>query len=148
TAAVSRPHAPSPPISRAPSRSPMHAGTLPESSRPMTGNRLGFALLLTGSLLALPTPVAAAGAQHGPAEAIFLLQIILLLVVGRLLGEGMQRIGQPAIMGQLIAGVLLGPSVLGAIWPELQHTLFPRTPEQKAMLDAVSQLGILMLLLL
>jgi K+:H+ antiporter len=114
----------------------------------MTGNRLGFALLLTGSLLALPTPVAAAGAQHGPSEAIFLLQIILLLVVGRLLGEGMQRIGQPAIMGQLIAGVLLGLSVLGAIWPELQHTLFPRTPEQKAMLDAVSQLGILMLLLL
>jgi Kef-type K+ transport system membrane component KefB/nucleotide-binding universal stress UspA family protein len=60
----------------------------------------------------------------------------------------MQRIGQPAIMGQLIAGVLLGPSVLGAIWPDLQQTLFPNAAEQKAMIDAVSQLGILMLLLL
>src|SRR6202011_5079222 len=49
---------------------------------------------------------------------------------------------------QLIAGIMLGPSVLGALWPELQHSLFPTGPDQKAMIDAVSQLGILMLLLL
>src|SRR5260221_7711838 len=60
----------------------------------------------------------------------------------------MQRIGQPAVMGQLIAGILLGPSVLGALWPDLQHALFPSSREQKSMIDAVSQLGILMLLLL
>ena len=36
-------------------------------------------------------------------------QVLLLIVVGRLLGEAMQRIGQPAVMGQLIAGILLGP---------------------------------------
>jgi Kef-type K+ transport system membrane component KefB/nucleotide-binding universal stress UspA family protein len=118
------------------------------SSRSTSGKQWRLGLLLAALLLGLPTPGLAAGAQHGPSEAVFVLQIILLLVVGRLLGEGMQRIGQPAIMGQLIAGVLLGPSVLGAIWPELQHAIFPRTPEQKAMLDAVSQLGILMLLLL
>ena len=41
-------------------------------------------------------------------------------------------------MGQLIAGILLGPSVLGLIWPDLQHLLFPANPAQKAMLDAVS----------
>jgi Kef-type K+ transport system membrane component KefB len=64
------------------------------------------------------------------------------------MGELMQRIGQPAVMGQLIAGILLGPSVLGALWPELQHTLFPTRPDQKAMIDAVAQLGILLLLLL
>jgi Kef-type K+ transport system membrane component KefB/nucleotide-binding universal stress UspA family protein len=81
-------------------------------------------------------------------EVVFLAQIIALLACGRLLGEPMQRLGQPAVMGQLIAGVLLGPSVLGALWPAAQHALFPASPEQKAMLDAVAQLGILMLLLL
>src|SRR4051794_28814647 len=73
---------------------------------------------------------------------------MLLLVVGRILGELMQRIGQPAVMGQLLAGVMLGPSVLGLFAPDIQHMLFPPRAEQKAMLDAVSSLGILMLLLL
>jgi Kef-type K+ transport system membrane component KefB len=84
----------------------------------------------------------------GSPETLFIAQIVLLLLVGRLLGEAMQRIGQPAVMGQLIAGVALGPSVFGAIWPQAQHAIFPSGPEQKAMLEAVSDLGILMLLLL
>jgi Kef-type K+ transport system membrane component KefB len=49
----------------------------------------------------------------GSSEALFIAQILVLLCVGRLLGEAMQRIGHPAVMGQLIAGVALGPSVLG-----------------------------------
>lgn len=60
----------------------------------------------------------------------------------------MQRLGHPAVMGQLIAGVLLGPSVFGALWPAAQHTIFASGHEQKAMIQAVSELGILMLLLL
>jgi Kef-type K+ transport system membrane component KefB/nucleotide-binding universal stress UspA family protein len=83
-----------------------------------------------------------------PSEALFIAQIVLLLLLGRLLGEVMQRIGQPAVMGQLIAGVILGPSVFGALWPEAQDAIFPAGHEQKAMLEAVSDLGILMLLLL
>ena len=39
--------------------------------------------------------------------AIFAAELILLLLVGRLLGEGLNRIGQPALFGQLLAGVLL-----------------------------------------
>jgi Kef-type K+ transport system membrane component KefB len=102
-------------------------------------------------LMLVPSPLAAAPAvepQWASPEAIFLSEIIVLLVCGRLLGEAMQRIGQPAVMGQLIAGILLGPSVLGALWPDLQQSLFPPSREQKSMIDAVSQLGILMLLLL
>ena len=53
-----------------------------------------------------------------PSEALFLAQIVPLLLVGRLMGEAMQRIGQAPVMGTLIAGILLGPSVFGAIWPE------------------------------
>jgi Kef-type K+ transport system membrane component KefB len=105
-------------------------------------------LALAFFLVVLPTPLAAEGGQHAPSEVVFLSEIIALLVCGRLLGEAMQRIGQPAVMGQLLAGVLLGPSVFGALAPELQHMLFPATHEQSSMIAAVSQLGILMLLLL
>src|SRR5271166_2915531 len=86
--------------------------------------------------------------MQAPSEALFLAQIVLLLLGGRLMGEAMQRIGQPAVMGQLIAGILLGPSVFGAIWPEAQRAVFAGGPQQKAMIDAVSQFGILLLLLL
>jgi len=86
--------------------------------------------------------------MQAPSEALFLAQIVLLLLVGRLMGEAMQRIGQPTVIGQLIAGILLGPSVFGAIWPEAQRAVFAANPQQQSMIDAVSQLGILMLLLL
>ncbi|MFI5015669.1 MAG: cation:proton antiporter [Hyphomicrobiales bacterium] len=86
--------------------------------------------------------------MQAASEALFLAQIVLLLLVGRLTAEAMQRIGQPAVMGQLIAGILLGPSVFGAVWPEAQRAVFSESPQQQSMIDAVSQLGILMLLLL
>ena len=92
--------------------------------------------------------MAAEGGRGGPSDVVFLAQLIILMLVGRLLGEAMNRIGQPSIMGMLLGGILLGPSMLGALWPDLQHALFPKTPEQKAMLDGVSQFGILLLLLL
>ena len=77
----------------------------------------------------------------GPSEALFIAQIVVLLLVGRLLGEAMQRLGQPAVMGQLLAGVLLGPSVFGVVWPDAQQALFPAAREQRAMLESVSNLG-------
>jgi Kef-type K+ transport system membrane component KefB/nucleotide-binding universal stress UspA family protein len=93
-------------------------------------------------------PALAADGEKAPSEAIFVIQLVILMVTGRLLGEAMLRIGQPAVMGQLLAGLLLGPSVLGLLWPDAQHTLFPHTPEQKSMVDGISQFGILLLLLL
>jgi len=58
------------------------------------------------------------------------------------------RIGQPSIMGQIIGGILLGPSVFGFLLPSAQSSIFPDIDTQKAMTDAVAQLGILFLLLL
>ena len=110
-----------------------------------------LAACLAGSALASAASAwAAEGAttSSGASEVIFLAQIVLLLLTGRLLGEAMQRIGQPAVIGQLIAGIVLGPSVFGAIWPDAQRAIFPASGAQKSMLDAVAQLGILMLLLL
>src|SRR4029079_11723920 len=101
-----------------------------------------------GVTLLAAEPAWCAEGKSGASEGMLIGQIILLIVVGRLLGEGMLRIGQPAVMGQLIAGLLLGPSVLGVLWPEAEHFLFPKIPEQKAMLDGLAQFGILLLLLL
>ncbi|MEP7030128.1 MAG: cation:proton antiporter [Pseudolabrys sp.] len=94
-------------------------------------------------------PALAAGeAKKGPSDVIFIAQILVLMIVGRLLGEAMLRMRQPAVMGQLIAGLLLGPSLFGLLTPDLQHMLFPKNPEQKAMIDAIAQFGVLLLLLL
>src|SRR3954469_927529 len=104
-----------------------------------------------GPIAAAPHGGAAAGngaSGSGKSEAILVADVVLLMVVGRLLGEGMQRLGQPALMGQLLAGILLGPSLLGWIWPQAHALLFPADPAQKGMIDGVSQIGILMLLLL
>jgi len=124
-----------------------------ESLSAMPVTRIVVLFAVSFSLVAVPSVVlfAAQGggtAPAGSAEVVFLCEVTLLLAFGRLLGEAMLRIGQPAVMGQLIAGILLGPSVFGVLWPDLQHAVFPRAPEQKAMIDAVAQLGILMLLLL
>jgi Kef-type K+ transport system membrane component KefB/nucleotide-binding universal stress UspA family protein len=85
---------------------------------------------------------------HGPSEAIFFLQLIVLMLVGRLLGEALLRLRQPAVMGQLLAGLVLGPSILGFLFPEVQHALFPVAKEQKAMLDGMAQFGVLLILLM
>jgi Kef-type K+ transport system membrane component KefB/nucleotide-binding universal stress UspA family protein len=106
----------------------------------------GYAILAL--MLGAGSSFAAEGGKGGPSEVIFLTQLITLMVVGRLLGELMNRIGQPSVMGMLLGGIMLGPSVLGVLWPDLQHAVFPSAPEQKAMLDGVSQFGILLLLLL
>jgi Kef-type K+ transport system membrane component KefB/nucleotide-binding universal stress UspA family protein len=100
------------------------------------------------AILASAPAWAASGALNSSTEPAFIAEIVVLLVMGRLLGEVAQRFGQPPIMGQLLAGIVLGPSLFGALFPHLREMLFPASVEQKSMLQAVSQLGILMLLLL
>jgi len=116
--------------------------------RPSLVHRLGAGAGLVVGLTLLATPALAAESGHSPSEFVFVAQLVLLILVGRLLGEAMIRIKQPGVMGQLIAGLVLGPSLLGALAPDGQHAIFPAAKEQKAMLDAVSQFGVLMLLLL
>jgi Kef-type K+ transport system membrane component KefB len=72
---------------------------------------------------------------------IFLLQMFVILAACRLCGWIVRRwLHQPQVIGEMIAGVILGPSLLGGIAPELQHFLFP--PESKFLLNAVAQVGI------
>ncbi|MCC6766403.1 MAG: cation:proton antiporter [Deltaproteobacteria bacterium] len=78
----------------------------------------------------------------------FLLQLALLLTAARVLGEVFRRLGQPPVIGELIAGFLLGPSVLGLAAPTLQLALFPRDPLQFQLLEVIAWLGMIWLLLM
>ena len=108
-----------------------------------------WSLALAGVALLLIPAVAWAAEKSGmSSEGIFVLEIILLLVAGRGIGELLERLGQPAVMGQLIGGILLGPSLLGWLWPEAERVVFAGDAAQKSMINAIAQLGVLMLLLL
>jgi Kef-type K+ transport system membrane component KefB/nucleotide-binding universal stress UspA family protein len=114
--------------------------------------RSGRYLTLFWAVVALLLMVSAADADGEksarPSEFIYLVQIALLIAVGRGFGEVMQRIGQPSVIGELLAGLLLGPSLFGWLWPAAQSAIFPSSGEQKALIDGMAQFGILLLLLL
>jgi len=105
-------------------------------------------LVFLCALLLLPAAARAAEGGGGGSETVFIVQIVLLIALGRGLGEAMVRIGQPPVVGQLLAGILLGSSVFGALWPAGHAAVFPDAGTQKAMTDAIGQFGVLMLLLL
>jgi Kef-type K+ transport system membrane component KefB len=75
-------------------------------------------------------------------EPMFHLLVCLatLMVVGRCVAAIFERFHQPGVMGEVVAGILLGPTVLGALWPESRAWLLP-TPVVP-MLDTVSALGL------
>ncbi|WFU36441.1 cation:proton antiporter [Bradyrhizobium brasilense] len=111
--------------------------------------RLQPAIWATVILLVSITAADAAGDKASkPSEFILLVQIALLIAVGRGLGELMQRIGQPSVIGELLGGLLLGPSLFGWLWPSAHGVIFPPSGEQKALIDGIAQFGILLLLLL
>jgi hypothetical protein len=57
----------------------------------------------------------------------FILQILTILIASRVCGLILRRLGQPRVMGEIIAGVCLGPSLLKAVFPELHGFLFPES---------------------
>lgn len=128
---------------------PIHPSPGPGPAAPTSGPRTLWVGVALAAVLLLPIAALAAEGRGGaPSTALFVAQIVVLMLVGRLFGEGMQRIGQPAVMGAIVGGILLGPSALGALWPDGQRMLFPSDPAQKAMIGGVAQFGVLMLLLL
>jgi Kef-type K+ transport system membrane component KefB len=76
---------------------------------------------------------------------IFLLQVGLLLLLAVVLGRLAGWFGMPAVVGELFVGVVLGPSFLAWAAPGLHGWLFPAIPEQYHLLDAVGQIGVLLL---
>jgi Kef-type K+ transport system membrane component KefB len=68
------------------------------------------------------------------------LQIAVILVAARVVGFLFQKINQPQVMGEMVAGILLGPSLLGWLAPGVSAALFP--PASLAYLNALSQVGL------
>lgn len=79
---------------------------------------------------------------------ILLVQVAVLLLTAQLMGELARRLGQPTVVGELMAGVLLGPSLLSGFIPALGEWIIPQTPVQGYLLEVISLLGALFLLLI
>ncbi|HSJ33535.1 MAG TPA: cation:proton antiporter, partial [Acidimicrobiia bacterium] len=77
---------------------------------------------------------------------VFLVQMMLLVGVARILGTIMRRLGQPPVVGELLAGVVLGPSLLGIIWPAAYEWVFVADPVVNSATFAVAWLGVVFLL--
>ena len=78
---------------------------------------------------------------------LFLVQFFLLLAFSRLMALLFKKIRQPTVTGDVLVGVILGPSILGRFWPSAFKSIFPADPLQVTMLDTVAWIGIFFLLL-
>lgn len=78
---------------------------------------------------------------------VFWVDLVALVVAARLLGAVMMRFGQPSVVGELFAGLLLGPSVLGELWPQAEEFLFPGGATQSGLIIVVALVGIVMMLI-
>lgn len=83
--------------------------------------------------------------EHGEVLQL-VIQVAVLLGSARLLGELARRLGQPAVVGEILAGVILGPSLLGALAPQVAAALLPASPAQSRLLETVALLGAMLLL--
>ena len=75
-----------------------------------------------------------------------LVALAVLLIAAHGMGGLFARFGQPPAIGEIVGGILLGPTALGAIFPAVQHWIFPDTGMSAAALGAVYQLGLLLLM--
>jgi Kef-type K+ transport system membrane component KefB len=117
-----------------------------------------WATLAAGSRLGSPAaperPMAPAGGTIQPAEGlqrswdqplpILILQMLVILVAARISGAVAARSGQPAVMGEIVAGILLGPSFLGLLFPRVSDALFPAASLPN--LQLLSQIGLMLFL--
>src|SRR3989338_1210610 len=106
------------------------------------GTALWFVLIqgknLESGQIFVPAPVESITLPAGPLHflsnveqnshhplAILIIQILSIMIIARVFGYLMTRIGQPAVVGEIIAGIALGPSLLGALCPGFSAFLFP-----------------------
>jgi Kef-type K+ transport system membrane component KefB len=104
---------------------------------------VGEFLRAAGGVLDAHGPAVQAAQSHTPADLSihFFLQVAVILLVCRIVGWAAKTyLGQPQVVGEMIAGVLLGPSLLGLFFPGLQATLFP--PETRNILYVCAQVGV------
>src|SRR5438876_365344 len=75
-----------------------------------------------------------------------LVAMTAVLITGRLLGLLFRYVGQPPVIGEVVGGILLGPSLLGRIWPQAAAFILP--PEVAPFLGVIAQLGVILYMFL
>src|SRR5207253_8180282 len=92
------------------------------------------------------TPLPSQGSVHDIEHVLFftLVQIAIIIVTARLAGYLARRIGQPRAVGEIVAGLLLGPSLFGMLAPETFHLVFHSTDAMP--ISILSQIGLIMLM--
>jgi len=76
----------------------------------------------------------------------FLLIISIILIAARLLGEVCRKFNQPVVIGEILAGIIIGPSLLGSLFSHLFNTVFTSQPRSYAAFDGVANIGIILLM--
>jgi Kef-type K+ transport system membrane component KefB len=102
---------------------------------------LCISVLIGVFLFIMPIPKLA-----GPEVFIFFVQLIALLGLAKILGELAKKWKQPAVLGEIAAGILLGPTILGTLFPDLFQWLFVTAPGGSVALDGLVVLSSLFLL--
>jgi len=109
----------------------------------MAQDAIGSLSKTVAGILSPHGPAAQSAASYTPGDfsVHFFLQLAVILLTCRVVGWlGQKVLGQPQVVGEMIAGVILGPSLLGLLFPDLQLALFPK--ETRNVLYAGAQLGV------
>ena len=90
---------------------------------------------------------AKAGAAHALSPLYHvLLALVSILLLGRWMGKLFVYFGQPRVIGEMVAGIMLGPSLLGQIWPAAQHFVLPA--DVAPYLGIIAQIGVILYMFL
>ena len=86
-------------------------------------------------------------AKFSHVEMIHLLvQLSVMLAIGRVLAEVARKFKQPAVVGEILAGIILGPTILGMLSPDSFEFLFPNTGASAIVLDGFTKVAVVLLL--
>jgi hypothetical protein len=120
-----------------------------------------YAALIAGALVVLQLLLSAGRHLHAPKAATgsaasshatdevfwrLLLAAFVVIIVSRAVGGLFRRINQPHVVGEIVAGILLGPSVLGAAWPQATSYLF--SPKVLPFLNVLAEVGLIFFMFL
>jgi Kef-type K+ transport system membrane component KefB len=103
---------------------------------------IGGALILIGPVVVGSSvlPRAVGDVAHIDPLARFLIALALIVLLCHLMGGLLRKLGQPGVVGEILGGIVLGPSVFGALWPDGRAWIFP--PGVVAALEMAAQLGL------
>jgi Kef-type K+ transport system membrane component KefB len=92
-------------------------------------------------------PFAPSRLSHTPGALLHvLLALAVIIVAARLVGSVFRRFGQPPVIGEVVAGILLGPSLLGHVWPDAYGFILPASVAP--FLQVIAQVGVILYMFL